>query len=244
MGGECADGTGGGRVGAVEDVGRGPEPVDPDACGPGPDRLGRATPPVATAQRMVPVGWAARPAVEPDRAEPTDGRHAFDRDAALTPIFTALRRGGRRRLRPGSPPLRLAPEPVERPRADPPTSPIPVVPALHALDPYPTGGLLRGVRRPVPDGGAPQCGRPGSRRPLRRGAGRAPGRPPPPSSNETTAVWRPVRRPGGLLARDPSDTGRHHRRLAPAGWYASRHVRSASPRLRHGESAVPAPIST
>ena len=31
-------------------------------------------------------GWVAE---RPDRAEPTDGRHAFDHEAALTPIFTA-----------------------------------------------------------------------------------------------------------------------------------------------------------
>jgi hypothetical protein len=160
---------------------------------------------------MVPVGWGARPAVEPERAEPTDGRHAFDRDAALTPIFTALRRGGRRRLRPGFPPLRLAPEPVERPRADPPTSPIPVVPALNALDRYPTGGYSAasvdryptGVHRSAADRGVvdPYAAAPAA---------------PPPSSTETTMVWR--------LSDDPAayapvtDTGRHHRRLAPAGW--------------------------
>ena len=34
MGGESADGTGGERVGAIEDVGRCPEPMDPDSRGP------------------------------------------------------------------------------------------------------------------------------------------------------------------------------------------------------------------
>ena len=173
---------------------------------------------------MVPVGWGARPAVEPERAEPTDGRHAFDRDAALTPIFTALRRGGRRRLRPGSPPLRLAPEPVERPRADPPTSPIPVVPALNALDPYPTGGYSAasvdlyptGVHRSAADRGVVD---PYAAAPV------APRAVPPPSSDRDDDRVAPVRRPGGLPARRPglatlpvTDTGRHHRRLAPAGW--------------------------
>jgi hypothetical protein len=189
-----------------------------------PDRTAwAAAPPVATAQRMVPVGWAAKPSVEPDRAEPTDGRHAFDRDAALTPIFTALRRGGRRRLRTGSPPLRLAPEPVERFRADPPTSPIPVVPALHALDPYPTGGYSAasvdsyptGVHRSAADRAVVDPYAPGAPRAV----------PPPASPNETTAVWHLSDDPAAYspvtsssVTSPVTDTGRHHRRLAPAGW--------------------------
>jgi len=201
-----------------------PTPAAPDRTVQG---RGPATPPVATAQRMVPVGWGARPAVEAERTEPTDGRHAFDRDAALTPIFTALRRGGRRRLRPGSPPLRLAPEPVERPRADPPTSPIPVVPALNALDPYPTGGYSAasvdlyptGVHRSAADRGVVD---PYAAAPV------APRAVPPPSATETTTVWRlyddpaaypPVASPmASPVALPVTDTGRHHRRLAPAGW--------------------------
>ena len=194
-----------------------PTPAAPDRTARG---RGPATPPVATAQRMVPVGWGARPAVEPERAEPTDGRHAFDRDAALTPIFTALRRGGRRRLRPGSPPLRLAPEPVERPRADPPTSPIPVVPALNALDRYPTGGYSAasvdlyptGVHRSAADRGVVDP----------YAAPAAPRAVPPPSSTETTTVWRlsddPAAYPPVASPMPVTDTGRHHRRLAPAGW--------------------------
>jgi hypothetical protein len=169
---------------------------------------------------MVPVGWGAQPAVEPERAEPTDGRHAFDRDAALTPIFTALRRGGRRRLRTGSPPLRLAPEPVERPRADPPTSPIPIVPALHVLDPYPTGGYsaasvddlyATGVHRSAADRRVVD---PYAAAPV------APRAAAPPSPNETTTVWRlSDEQPAYPPVTSPvTDTGRHHRRLAPAGW--------------------------
>ena len=178
-----------------------------------------------TPNRWTPTAWqpaAAHPAphravaqrsVEPDRAEPTDGRHALDRDAALTPIFTALRRGGRR-SRPGAPPLRLAPEPVGRSHADPPTSPIPVIPALHALDPYPTGGYAPASVDPYASSGY--------RWPVERGRGDAyaaapaPPRVPPPSAAETTAEWH--------LPADPmvwsavTDTGRHHRRLAPAGW--------------------------
>jgi hypothetical protein len=89
--------------------------------------------------------------VEPvfDHADPTGGRHAFDQDAALTPIFTTLRRGGwrRHRLQSVSPaprpqsvarPLRLVPDPacrnrtdpVTRFRNDPLTAPLPVVPAV------------------------------------------------------------------------------------------------------------------
>jgi hypothetical protein len=174
----------------------------------------------ATPNRWTPAAWNPAPyaaptarvaqrAVEPDRAEPTDGRHAFDRDAALTPIFTALRRGDRRRPRPGAPGLRLAPEPVDRPRADPPTSPIPVVPALHALDPYPTGGY-------APTSVDPYASI-GYRWPADRGRGRdAHAAAPPPSATETTAEWR---LPADPMAWSPvTDTGRHHRRLAPAGW--------------------------
>jgi len=168
-----------------------------------------------TPNRWTPAAWqpaAAHPA--PDRAEPTDGRHALDRDAALTPIFTALRRGVRR-SRPGAPPLRLAPEPVDRSYADPPTSPIPVVPALHALDPYPTGGYAPASVDPYASTGY--------RWPVERGRGAgayaaapAPPRMPPPSATETTAEWR---LPADPMAWSPvTDTGRHHRRLAPAGW--------------------------
>jgi hypothetical protein len=165
-----------------------------------------------TAWDPQPPGRGAQRAVEPDRAEPTDGRHAFDRDAALTPIFTALRRGHRRRPRTGAPPLRLAPEPVDRPWADPPTSPIPVVPALHALDPYPTGGY-------TPTSVDPYASR-GYRWPAERrdtyAAVPDPPRVPPPSATETTAEWR---LPADPMAYTPvTDTGRHHRRLAPAGW--------------------------
>ena len=89
-----------------------------------------------------PDRWMPEEPVEFDRAEPTDGRHAFDRDAALTPIFTSLRRTSapRPRGRTGGAPLRVVPEHVERFRDDPPTAPIPIVPALHAVDPYESGG--------------------------------------------------------------------------------------------------------
>lgn len=210
-----------------------------------------------------PDRWAARGRpVEPERAEPTDGRHAFDQDAALTPIFTALRRGGRRRLRSAAPPLRVVPDPVDHHHSDhgdPPTAPIPVVPALYALDPYPSGGYAPSTVDPYPTGGypAPVAVDPyptGGYPPVSvdpyTGAGyRYPAQPPavhrsaapPPSPNETTTVWYLSDDPAGYepavyepVAYEPvgyetavyqpavyqpvTDTGRHHRRLAPAGW--------------------------
>ena len=132
VGGECADGQG---DGVAERSGMWGGTPNRPAMGPehpvvGPGRWGTERP----ANR-----WGPDRLVEPDRADAGDGRHALDRDAALTPIFTALRRGRWRRPRGQASGLRLAPEPVER-HDGPPTSPIPVVPALHALDPYPTGG--------------------------------------------------------------------------------------------------------
>ena len=58
------------------------------------------------------------------------GRHAFNEDAVLTPIFHALTRGGLRRQRHE---LRSAPDPVEDFRRNPLTAPIPV----QALAPVP-----------------------------------------------------------------------------------------------------------
>jgi hypothetical protein len=66
--------------------------------------------------------WSGAPirGVEPalDHADPTGGRHAFDQDAALTPIFTTLRRGAWRRSRrqPGPPPHRPQVDPAPGPR--------------------------------------------------------------------------------------------------------------------------------
>ena len=51
------------------------------------------------------------------------GRHAFNEDAVLTPIFHALTRGGVRSQRHE---LRSAPDPVEDFRRNPLTAPIPV----------------------------------------------------------------------------------------------------------------------
>jgi hypothetical protein len=184
-----------------------------------------------------PDRWMPEEPVEVDRAEPTDGRHAFDRDAALTPIFTSLRRTSARRPRgrTGGGPLRAVPEPVDRFRDDPPTAPIPIVPALHAVDPYESGGYepyppvdpyrSRGYRAAPVDPYSP-----GSFAPRQVPVE------PPPSRAEMTAVWPriddpayydpatyppasygpgyPVTAPGYPV----TDTGRHHRHLAPAGW--------------------------
>jgi hypothetical protein len=208
--------------------------------------------------------WGPEHLAEPDRADATDGRHALDRDAALTPIFTALRRGRWQRPRgpAGAPGLRLAPAPVERYHGGPPTSPIPVVPALHALDPYPTGGYGAASVDPYASGGFPgvepsasgghhasgdlhargsyravdplvpgatrrasgELGRPQGRGasvdPFDPGsfAPRADPAEPPPSRTETTAVWSPADYSDYSDNLQVTDTGRHHRRLAPAGW--------------------------
>jgi len=274
MGGECADGQG---DGVAERSGMWGGTPNRPAMGPehpvaGPGRWGTERP---AANR-----WGPDRLVEPDRADAIDGRHALDRDAALTPIFTALRRGRWRRPRGQVSGLRLAPEPVER-HDGPPTSPIPVVPALHALDPYPTGGYHAASVDPAGSGafrGADPHASSGFRRAESSGvrevepyassgfrwpvvapsasAGhqavsadlhtwggepRAQGAPDegyrthgngasvdpfdpgsfapratPPSRTETTAVWSP-----GDYSMPPqqvTDTGRHHRRLAPAGW--------------------------
>jgi hypothetical protein len=56
------------------------------------------------------------------------GRHAFDEDAVLTPIFAALRRGGwrRRQHEPSAATRAAALDPVDEFRRDPLTAPIPV----------------------------------------------------------------------------------------------------------------------
>jgi hypothetical protein len=66
--------------------------------------------------------WAAtRYPTADDDWGPTFGRHAYNEDAALTPIFHALTRGGLR-SRQHEP----AADPVDRFRRDPLTAPIPV----------------------------------------------------------------------------------------------------------------------
>lgn len=59
---------------------------------------------------------------------PRVGRHAYNEDAGLTPIFHALSRSGRqdRQHEPAAPPPRSSPDPVDAFRRDPLTAPIPV----------------------------------------------------------------------------------------------------------------------
>ncbi len=105
-----------------------------------------------------------------DDADPTGGRHVLDKDAALTPIFTALRRG---EWRPSRPPaaraLRSVPVPDrsrdryrdrsrDRSWDGPPTGPIPVVPPLHLVDPWSPGSFAAPAPAPpsaLPPGGTP-----------------------------------------------------------------------------------------
>ena len=94
VGGECADGQGDGvaeRSGMWGGTPNRPAKVGPEHPVAGPGRWGTERP---AANR-----WGPDRLVEPDRADAIDGRHALDRDAALTPIFTALRRGRWRRPR-------------------------------------------------------------------------------------------------------------------------------------------------
>ena len=71
---------------------------------------------------------------------PATGRHAFDEDAALTPIFHALTRGGWRSRQHDSATMHAArqaafgPDPVDEFHRDPLTAPIPV----QVLVPAPT----------------------------------------------------------------------------------------------------------
>lgn len=222
-----------------------------------------------------PIRWGG-PA--PEQADPTGGRHAFDSEAALTPIFTTLRRSGQcaqpdPALRPPRP-LWPVPDQVERFRDDPWTAEIPVVPPLHVVpDPVPRPSDLETTMMwHAVDG--PMVPRPAvdAYEPVQRFDGYAPGYEPAPyepevhapagydrygydSARYEAAGYEPAgyepavydlapyepyqdvprgRRPydsggydsgwydhGGYerAGYDPvKDTGRHHVRLAPAGW--------------------------
>lgn len=82
---------------------------------------------------------ATRYSTTDDDWSPATGRHAFDEDAALTPIFHALTRGGWR-ARQHEPAAAAAPpraaDPVEAFRRDPLTAPIPVVHDVAPAIPY------------------------------------------------------------------------------------------------------------
>ena len=142
VGGECADGQG---DGVAERSGMWGGTPNRPAMGPehpvaGPGRWGTERP---AANR-----WGPDRLVEPDRADAGDGRHALDRDAALTPIFTALRRGRWRRPQGGR--LRdcgWRPSRWSAPRR-PADVPDPGRPGPARARPVPDGRLPRSVRRP------------------------------------------------------------------------------------------------
>jgi hypothetical protein len=92
------------------------------------------------------VSPATRYSTTDDDWTPATGRHAFDEDAELTPIFHALTRSGWRSRQhepaatavpavPAGPPR--APDPVDAFRRDPLTAPIPV----QALTPAPAPSI-------------------------------------------------------------------------------------------------------
>jgi hypothetical protein len=74
--------------------------------------------------------WAATRYPDPDDDwAPRSGRHAYNEEAAMTPIYHALSRGGwrgRQHEPPAAPPAARAPDPIEEFRRDPLTAPIPV----------------------------------------------------------------------------------------------------------------------
>ena len=74
--------------------------------------------------------WAAarHPATDDRWNGAGSGRHAFDEDAALTPIFHALQRGGwrRRQHEPAAAARTSITDPVDEFRRDPLTAPIPI----------------------------------------------------------------------------------------------------------------------
>ena len=192
-----------------------------------------------------PIRWDG-PA--PEQADPTGGRHAFDAEGALTPIFTTLRRSGwAAQPQPAPRPVRpLWPvsDRVENFHDDPWTAEIPVVPPLHVVpDPVPAPSALETTMmwHTVDGSAAPQP-------PRFDGYGyeAAPYEPTgydpavydlapyePYESHEPYEQYQPVpqgRRPydagdydsGGYepvgYYNPVTDTGRHHVRLAPAGW--------------------------
>jgi hypothetical protein len=71
--------------------------------------------------------WAATryPKAEDDW-NPAGGRHAYNEEAALTPIFHALTRSGWRRRQHEPAQVRPVADPVDQFRRDPLTAPIPV----------------------------------------------------------------------------------------------------------------------
>ncbi|GAA1220576.1 MULTISPECIES: hypothetical protein [Pseudonocardia] len=103
---------------------------------------------------------ATRYSTTDDDWSPATGRHAFDEDAELTPIFHALTRGGwrARQHEPAAPtPPPRVPDPVEAFRRDPLTAPIPVVkdvaPAIPASRVGPGAHSVPAARHELTDEG-------------------------------------------------------------------------------------------
>ena len=120
---------------------------------------------------------ATRYSTTDDDWNPATGRHAFDEDAVLTPIFHALTRGGWRSRQhepaaPAVPPLPplpappRAPDPVDAFRRDPLTAPYPDSGSRARR--HPRHAPLR-RRVPRGAGGKTRAGRPGPAPPQARG---------------------------------------------------------------------------
>jgi hypothetical protein len=73
-------------------------------------------------------GWrgAHYPSTDEEWSTPAGGRHAFNEDAALTPIFHALTRGGWRKRQHEPAASAMTADPVDAFHRDPLTAPIPV----------------------------------------------------------------------------------------------------------------------
>lgn len=101
---------------------------------------------------------ATRYATTDDEWSETPGRHAFNEDAVLTPIFHALTRGGwrSRQHEPAASqrPPQATSDPVDAFRRDPLTAPIPVQALVGAPAPTPVPAWRRrtsGAHALVPD---------------------------------------------------------------------------------------------
>jgi hypothetical protein len=97
-------------------------------------------------------GATRQPSIHDDGG-PATGRHAFDEDAVLTPIFHALTRGGWR-SRQHEPAARavhtpMPADPVDAFRRDPLTAPIPIQALVPAPSPAPPS--RRGAAHAVPE---------------------------------------------------------------------------------------------
>ena len=147
VGGECADGQG---DGVAERSGMWGGTPNRPATGPehpvaGPGRWGTEHP---AANR-----WDRTASSSPTAPTPSTGGTPWTGTPPYADLHGAAPWALAAAPGPQASGLRLAPEPVERRHDGPPTSPIPVVPALRALDPYPTGGYHAASVDPAGSGG-------------------------------------------------------------------------------------------